>query len=643
MNKENPFFIDYSIKETYNDINGINSINEKYYVSFDDNTGRFGNQLFTYMTCKLFTILTGHIYIPREDFPNNRENIIIINEDNINYYINNKNIIGNKNIILQGYFQNSELFINYRQKLIELIFSKNNNDYFKFINASNGSNSIHSIKEYLIESKHTINFKDNDIFLTLRLDDFILYPCKTSEIIPPHFYIDIIEHLKQEDIYKDSNLYIICDKIKYDWEYKYIEYFHKFNPILIQNTLIHDIALIRDCKNIIHSNSSLHWIISFLSNKYKRIIPHTPKENAFNNVSLKNIEKSDIIKYVTPLNHDEVHNLNVNENSVFPFSMCIPDECIAKSIPEKKFLLASLIPGDMSTYIFDKYSEKEYNDMYKESRFAITKMKGGWDCLRHYEILMNGCIPLFKNLNECPKYTLTTYPKHLNDEAYNLYNNWIENEEFINKYNILCSKYLEHTRENCTTSALTKYFLKICCNSNNSIKNILLITCHEGVNYNRELLWIGLKRYFKEIGGVGVEYNKLPFLYDDFDNYSDNIYYGNNCYTFPRRLQKDKDYNMTENEIIDKINSNFWDLIIYGKVGPDEFCTFPFYDIVKTKYNKNKIVFLFGGDEIFNLKISNPNSNHINMFNRPIYYKKYYDYLTYCKQYAKCFVRELEM
>ena len=66
----------------------------------------------------------------------------------------------------------------------------------------------------------------------------------------------------------------------------------------------------------------------------------------------------------------------------------------------KKYLLASLIPGDMTTYIFNKYKEVEYNKMYQDSRFALTKKKGGWDCLRHYEILMNGCIPLFENLDK---------------------------------------------------------------------------------------------------------------------------------------------------------------------------------------------------------------------------------------------------
>jgi len=342
------------------------------------------------------------------------------------------------------------------------------------------------------------------------------------------------------------------------------------------------------------------------------------------------------------LDHDEVHNLDANDCKILPLSFCIPDECVVDKIPDKENLLASLIPGDTSTYTFNKFQEKEYNEMYRKSRFAITKMKGGWDCLRHYEILMNGCIPLFENLKDCPEYTMTTYPKHLNDEAYELYNNWCENEENIIKYNILCDKFLNHTKNYCTTSYTAKYFLDNL-KKGDKVKNILLITCHKGVNYNRETLWIGLKRYIESINGVAVEFEKMPFLYDDFDNTKENEYYGNNCYTFPKRLKKDKYYDMSKDEIIEKINTNFWDLIIYGKIGPDEFCDFPLYDIVKTKYNKNKLAFIFGGDEIFNLKITDRNAYHINMFNRRIPYYPYSDYLNYYKQFGTCFVRELDM
>jgi len=588
------------------------------FVTFN-HKGRFGNHLFQYLTSKIFTIEHGHEYIPENEFilrNYNKDDIIEVNEDNIEHHIKNKDSV-NKHICCNDYFQKSYLFTNYRNKLREIIFDENNNDRF----------DDKCIRDYIVGT-HSFSLNDNDVVVSLRLDDFIHNPGDKSEILPPQYNIDILENMKL----KDEKVYIVCDKINYEWEFKYIEFFKKWNPILVQNTLIHDIALMRDCKRLIHSNSTLCWIISFLSNKNERHIPIT----YFNkNQFLYKIDESDKLYDIQPLDHDEVHDLNINDNKIVPLAFSIPDECIVDKIPDKDMLLANLIPGDLSTYTFGKDDQEKYYQMYQRARFAITKIKGGWDCLRHYEILMNGCIPLFENLKDCPDYTMTTYPKHLNDEAFLLYNNWSNSNNDIEKYNILCEKFLDHTRKFCTSSYAANIILNNIKNGN-KVKNVLLITGNEGFNYCREFTWIGLKRYIQSIGGVAVEYPKLDFVYDDYVDSS------NSCkFTYSKRLTND--YNMAEHEIIDKIKSQFWDLIIYGKVGPDEYCNFPLYNIVKTKYNKNKIAFIYGGDEIFNLKVKDKKAYHINYFNVPIPYHRYNDYLNYYRQFGTCFVRELEM
>ena len=106
-----------------------------------------------------------------------------------------------------------------------------------------------------------------------------------------------------------------------------------------------------------------------------------------------------------------------NKKNVLPISFAIPEEKILKTVNEKPTnLLAPLVPGRLSTYIYD--SEKAYYEMYSNSIFAITNKKLGWDCLRHYEILMNGCIPLFFNIEDCPKLILKTLPKERLSEIY---------------------------------------------------------------------------------------------------------------------------------------------------------------------------------------------------------------------------------
>ena len=92
-----------------------------------------------------------------------------------------------------------------------------------------------------------------------------------------------------------------------------------------------------------------------------------------------------------------------------PLTFAIPKCKVRSYVPPKTKVLASLIPGRIETYVFD--DEKAYFDDYAESMFAVTRKKGGWDCLRHYEILANGCIPYFENLRFCPSHTLVTLPK----------------------------------------------------------------------------------------------------------------------------------------------------------------------------------------------------------------------------------------
>ena len=114
--------------------------------------------------------------------------------------------------------------------------------------------------------------------------------------------------------------------------------------------------------------------------------------------------------------------------NIKPINFSIPKNKIIKEINRKpKNLLSPLIPGRLETYIYK--DEKSYNQMYQNSVFALTYRKGGWDCFRHYEILMNGCIPFYLEINKCPNKTLEKLPKDLLKEILKKYE-WI-----LSKYN----------------------------------------------------------------------------------------------------------------------------------------------------------------------------------------------------------------
>ena len=127
-----------------------------------------------------------------------------------------------------------------------------------------------------------------------------------------------------------------------------------------------------------------------------------------------------------------------NKSNLIPISFAVPKEKILKNINEKPTnLLAPLIPGKLNTYIYE--DEKTYYNMYANSIFGITNKKLGWDSLRHYEILMNGCIPLFLNIENCPKLTLTTLPK---DRLLDIYNNFHRILQLYSPFKIYKKKFL---------------------------------------------------------------------------------------------------------------------------------------------------------------------------------------------------------
>lgn len=90
-------------------------------------------------------------------------------------------------------------------------------------------------------------------------------------------------------------------------------------------------------------------------------------------------------------------------------SFSIPEEKIINFIPVKKKdfpkhivdqEIAAKIEGANTSYAFQ--SEDEYYNDLRESRFGITTKRGGWDCLRHYEIAANGAVICFRDLHKKP-------------------------------------------------------------------------------------------------------------------------------------------------------------------------------------------------------------------------------------------------
>lgn len=589
-----------------------------YYI-YKKQNARTGNIIFQYLFCKSLSLRFGHKYIPIEEYNRSSllEPIYIYDSNSIEYFNTEPTNIEARDIICDGYFQKSDFFINDSERLLNTEYDIE--DYWYGVNGN---------KEYLsdfINHPCPLILGPKDLVISLRLDDFIQLPSETSDIIPPEHYINIINKWCEKNCIF-NNLYIVMDKFKHDWELRYVNFFGKWNPIIIQNSLKDDISVMRDAYNLLHSNSSLCWISSFMSkNKKWRVIPNT---HFYREQKLEKINDTDVLIDVSPLSHNEVYNLHVLnyvKSNIYPISYCIPDEYIVDdniALSNKHIIIADLIPGQLETYRFGQNDENEYKKMYYESLFAYTRKKGGWDCLRHYEIMANGCIPIFKELDRCPPETLISFPKDLIMDANKTLLPWNQNK--INKYNDFVKNMLDHIRKNCSASATEKYFLSKLKYINP--KKVLLIMGNCGINYSLESLWIGLHNLITSIGGIAVEYPAMNFMYEDYEG-NKGVLYGNG-FTYAGTLKRT--IKMSNTEIEEKTREGYWDLVIYGKVGPDEewegsLPNMPLWQDVFKRYGTHQIVFLYGGDECIDLTTENRYKHHI----------------LYHGQFATCFVREL--
>jgi hypothetical protein len=150
-----------------------------------------------------------------------------------------------------------------------------------------------------LQTQHNQSLNENDVVMSLRLDDFIHTDEANSDILPLEYYSNILD----KEMAKGGRLFIVSDKIRLDWEKEYVEYFQKWNPIMVSDELETDFALMRDCPILIHSNSTLCWMASFLSEKKtKRYIPNT---HFYVNQSLNKINENDSLIEVTPMEKEQ--------------------------------------------------------------------------------------------------------------------------------------------------------------------------------------------------------------------------------------------------------------------------------------------------------------------------------------------------
>ena len=272
-----------------------------------------------------------------------------------------------------------------------------------------------------------------------------------------------------------------------------------------------------------------------------------------------------------------------------PITFSIPAEKICESYNVKTKILSNLIPGDIDTYIYN--TEEEYYNEYKQSYFAITIKKAGWDCMRHYEILANGCIPYFIDIEQCPENTMYLLPKNLFIESNVLYDKFKNKnineltEELINEYNVLQKKLIEYTKTYLTTDKLAKYILKK--TNHENVKKILYLSQDTSPDYLRCVTLNGFKKLFCN---DCHDFPKIPHIYkSDSINYIE--LYGKG-FSYTNLLEQNLHNDNLNKTIYEDIKNKYYDIVIYGSYHRG----IPYYDLINNIYKPNEIIFICGDD-----------------------------------------------
>jgi hypothetical protein len=269
----------------------------------------------------------------------------------------------------------------------------------------------------------------------------------------------------------------------------------------------------------------------------------------------------------------------------------IPKEKVCNDDGYKKTkILSDLIPGELRTYIYN--TEEEYYNEYKQSYFALTKLKGGWDCMRHYEILANGCVPYFINIENCPKNTMTLVPKKLLMEGKKLYDNSFNQkkineltEKEIQEYNTLRKTLIEHTRRHLTTDKMAAYILGK--TNFENVKKILYLSGDVNPDYLRCATLHGFKSLF---GSDCHDYPKVPHIYKS-SNIDYKSLYGKGI-TYTNLLHPTMHNDELDDTIIRDIENKYYDIVIYGSYHRG----MPYYGLISKIYKSNEIILLCGED-----------------------------------------------
>ncbi len=213
------------------------------------NRGRLGNSLFRYFASIVISLKSPlHKY---SDVKHNNDSIVAINDAMFLQIVKNM-AVPSANIHLSGYYQYQEL-AEYKEHILRYI-------------KTNSQDTLHTDRNetFIVGDLMNTNVPVYEYVIHIRLEDFV----DIHEFIPVDVLIQALR-----DIPLNGIVAIVMNKAKTEFEKEYLnkilEYLssRKIYPKIESNSIKEDFAIMRNCKNLICSKSTISWCAAFLSER----------------------------------------------------------------------------------------------------------------------------------------------------------------------------------------------------------------------------------------------------------------------------------------------------------------------------------------------------------------------------------------
>lgn len=307
----------------------------------------------------------------------------------------------------------------------------------------------------------------------------------------------------------------------------------------------------------------------------------------------------------------------VGPRRIYPISFCIPDHLVVAAPPVKDQDFAGGMSQGKKAYRFKAHQQVEYYRDYQRSFFGLTYKKSGWDCMRHLEVLANGCAPWFPGIEELPALTMTHYPRKLIASAMALGPNVRMSGNALARrdeasavvsdraaYQSIVAKMIDHVRTHLTTRAMAGYLLA--CMGKPQAKSVLYLSGGIKPDYQCDLLFHGLR----ELLGAGcVDAEKIWWMYQSATAARRARLYGYG-FTYSGHLPE---IEVDRHQVAEKIRKRAYDLIVFGSI---KRC-WKLLPLVRKHYAREEIALIDGEDACRVVGSIKPMRPKAGLFRRP--------------------------